>query len=149
MVEHRGAQVEDQPLADAGAQPPDTESQRRGDHGEQGDDEREPDDDVGAAGADAVVDEVLEEQGVTAPAAASAATSTRKTASSPRYGRANPSTRRTVPGASLCLVTDESWRNEDMPPRGENCGTDICAPDLARACHLGLTVRRRRTFPGR
>ena len=65
--------------------------------------ERQLDDQRGVLGEDAVVDDALDQQRGDDHQAASTTVSTRKTAISRRCGRANDSTRRTVPRSSSAV----------------------------------------------
>ena len=62
VVEDRGAQVDDEPFADAGGEPALRDAEGAGEHGEAGGDRRERDDEADVAGGDAVVDDALEEE---------------------------------------------------------------------------------------
>jgi hypothetical protein len=62
VPEDLGAQVVDEPLADAGGEVPLAEPGEGIDDGEHGDDEREDDDELPVALGDAIVDDPLEQQ---------------------------------------------------------------------------------------
>ena len=80
VAEHLGAHVVDEALADVGRDAALGEDEAGIDEGEDGHQDRQPDDQVGVVLQDAVVDDGAEDQGVTAPTAASRMTTGRKTA---------------------------------------------------------------------